>query len=595
MISNIIDAEKLNDDVDEKTTDDEGRTEILVAVENLSSASIVQPRKKKWKKGVFNREWLKIAEYQRFLKEYKLDLSQATCIVCNQQFSIHYRGKTDIDNRMKTQKHQNNMKSFDMNQQLITNTMKPSKEKDEIAAAEGTLVYHGAKHGHSYLSQQCLINVCKTIFISSTVANSLSCARTKATSIAVNVLSPCFTQHLLDDLKNSSYFSLLYDAGNKGNAKLFPFCVQFLSVTGVKKGIIDLIDDADESAIKIFANAHQLLLDNGLDIHGLTALGADNTNVNVGDNHSVYSLFKDEIPDILKGNCYSHILHNSVKHAHRVLPIDIEQILLSIYSHFSRSAKCVNELKQYYEFYEQDFKKNLELQRYYTTAVDLFRIITFIKNKLKECIDSQFFGAACRYRLARLPIDKQNMLKTSFIEFLSKIISYENIEALTWNQVIQYVDMLKIKGLNEDYQSIPIFDQIQAFVKKQNDITVTNICDDVTDVDDDYSTRVKRVRSDQLWMLLLSLTKSPKFKKFICFLYSLPCSNAYVESAFSHMKHLLNDRRSCMTTELISAELKIRLNSTLSSTELYKYILSSEDLLRAIKSDEKHTFKRKCV
>ncbi|CAF5022389.1 unnamed protein product, partial [Rotaria sp. Silwood1] len=459
---------------------------------------------------------------------------------------------------------------------LITNTMKPSKEKDEIAAAEGTLVYHGVKHGHSYLSQQCLINVCKTIFASSTVANNLSCARTKATSIAVNVLSPCFTQHLLDDLKKSSYFSLLYDASNKGNAKLFPFCVQFLSATGVRKGIIDLIDDADESAIKIFANAHQLLLDNGLDIHGLTALGVDNTNVNVGDNHSVYSLFKDEVPDILKGNCYSHILHNSVKHAHRVLPIDIEQILLSIYSHFSRSAKRVNELKQYYEFYEQDFK---------------------------ERIDSQFFGAACRYRLARLPIDKQNMLKTSFIEFLSKIIFYENIEALTWNQVIQCIDMLKIKGLNEDClfdeytniksmfktisdQSIPISDQVQAFVKKQNDITVTNICDDVTDVDDDYSTGAKRVRSDQLWMLLLSLTKSPNFKKLICFLYSLPCSNAYVESAFSQMKHLLSDKRSSMTTELISAELKIRLNSTLSCTELYKYILSSEDLLRAIKSDE---------
>ncbi|CAF4868999.1 unnamed protein product [Rotaria sp. Silwood1] len=423
---------------------------------------------------------------------------------------------------------------------LITNTMKPSKEKDEIAAAEGTLVYHGVKHGHSYLSQQCLINVCKTIFASSTVANNLSCARTKATSIAVNVLSPCFTQHLLDDLKKSSYFSLLYDASNKGNAKLFPFCVQLLSATGVRKGIIDLIDDADESAIKIFANAHQLLLDNGLDIHGLTALGVDNTNVNVGDNHSVYSLFKDEVPDILKGNCYSHILHNS------------------------------------------------------------------------ERIDSQFFGAACRYRLARLPIDKQNMLKTSFIEFLSKIISYENIEALTWNQVIQCIDMLKIKGLNEDClfdeytniksmfktisdQSIPISDQVQAFVKKQNDITVTNICDDVTDVDDDYSTGAKRVRSDQLWMLLLSLTKSPNFKKLICFLYSLPCSNAYVESAFSQMKHLLSDKRSSMTTELISAELKIRLNSTLSCTELYKYILSSEDLLRAIKSDEKYTFKRKYV
>ena len=31
-------------------------------------------------------------------------------------------------------------------------------------------------------------------------------------------------------------------------------------------------------------------------------------------------------------------------------------MLLSIYSHFSRSAKRVNELEQYYYFSEQDFK-----------------------------------------------------------------------------------------------------------------------------------------------------------------------------------------------------------------------------------------------
>jgi hypothetical protein len=59
------------------------------------------------------------------------------------------------------------------------------------------------------------------------------------------------------------------------------------------------------------------------------------------------------------------------------------------------------------------------------------------------------------------------------------------------------------------------------------------------------------------------------------------------------MKHLINDRRSSMTTELVLAELKIRLNSTLSCNELYKYLLGNEDLLRAIKSDEKYTFKKK--
>jgi hypothetical protein len=129
------------------------------------------------------------------------------------------------------------MKSYDFNQQLITNTMIPSKEKDEIAAAEGVLVYHNVKHGHSYLAQQCLTNVCKTIFSSSPIATGLSRARTKSTSITLNVLALFFTQNLLDDLKKSFHYSLLYDASNKGNTKVYPFCVQFLSSTGVKKGI----------------------------------------------------------------------------------------------------------------------------------------------------------------------------------------------------------------------------------------------------------------------------------------------------------------------------------------------------------------------
>jgi hypothetical protein len=57
------------------------------------------------------------------------------------------------------------------------------------------------------------------------------------------------------------------------------------------------------------------------------------------------------------------------------------------------------------------------------------------------------------------------------------------------------------------------------------------------------------------------------------------------------MKFLRNDRRNCMTIELISPESNISLNSTTSCTEMYKHILSSQDLSKAIKSNEKYTFK----
>lgn len=56
-----------------------------------------------------------------------------------------------------------------------------------------------------------------------------------------------------------------------------------------------------------------------------------------------------------KGNCYAHILHNSVKHAHDDLSIDIELILYKIYSYFSNSAKRTEELKSYYDFVQVQY------------------------------------------------------------------------------------------------------------------------------------------------------------------------------------------------------------------------------------------------
>ncbi|CAF4990208.1 unnamed protein product [Rotaria sp. Silwood1] len=148
-------------------------------------------------------------------------------------------------------------------------------KKDEVAAVEGVLVYHGVKHGHSHLEQQCTTNVCKAIFSSSSIANDLPCARTKSTFIALNVLTSFFTYGLLDDLKQLLYYFLI-----------------------------------------------------------------------------------DELSCIIKKIVIVNILHNSVKHANNSLSIDIEQILL--------------------------MKKNLELQHSYTTAVDLFSIITSVRTKLQE-------------------------------------------------------------------------------------------------------------------------------------------------------------------------------------------------------------------
>ncbi|CAF4928632.1 unnamed protein product, partial [Rotaria socialis] len=356
MDSEII-IEDDNDDNDNNHEESIPTTPVLKSNENKNVKAASNTCEKKKKKGVLNLQWLLDSQLGSFLREYKPDSTKALCIACNEKFSIHYGGKNDIDRHIKLKRHIHNMKSFSINRQLITSTMKPNKESEEVAAAEGTFVYHGVKHGHSYSSQQCTTNVIKTIFSScSAIGKSMSCGRTKCSSIALNVLAPYFTQQILIEVKEACFFSIMFDASNKGNTKLFPVCVQYFSKFGVKKGIIDLIDDADESATNTFENLEAAIKKSGLSLEGLTSIGADNTNVNMDNTHSVYTLFHDQVENLFKGNCYCHILHNGVKWGHQQLTVDAEKFLMMVYAHFSRSAKRVQELKSYYEFYENNFQ-----------------------------------------------------------------------------------------------------------------------------------------------------------------------------------------------------------------------------------------------
>ncbi len=65
--------------------------------------------------------------------------------------------------------------------------------------------------------------------------------------------------------------------------------------------------------------------------------------------------------------------------------------------------------------------------------------------------------------------------------------------------------------MSDQNQNIQVFDQVQAFFRKQNDIAVVSVCDDGEEADNDNSTGNKIMRSDQLWMFLFSLTAGTKF------------------------------------------------------------------------------------
>jgi hypothetical protein len=174
---------------------------------------------------------------------------------------------------------------------------------------------------------------------------------------------------------------------------MLPVAVQFFSRFGVRRGILDFIEQSDESADALFKNIKYVIESHELKVEQLASLGSDNTNVNVGDHHSVFSLFEELSPKVVKGKkdsyiktcinnfffysldlgtCYCHVLHNSVKHGNGHLLFDVESALLKIYSHFCRSSVRVKELKNYFDFVEQEQKVINDIM-----ILDIVSIYTF--------------------------------------------------------------------------------------------------------------------------------------------------------------------------------------------------------------------------
>ncbi|CAF4030934.1 unnamed protein product, partial [Rotaria sordida] len=310
----------------------------------------------------FKKEWLSNPKYSSFLKECKNDRTKVLCCICNVQFSIQNSGVTDINTHMKTKKHQDCVKSTEANKSktIDASFSTTTNELNRLSAAEGALVFHGVKHSHSYLSQSCTINMTKKCFPDSSIAKNITCDKTKAREIACNVLAPVFTNTIIQDLKNVSYFSISYDASTKGNAKMLPIVAQYFSTFGINHGIIEFIQQQHETANKLFFNIKYVLESNELKLEQLSSIGSDNTNVNIGQHHSVFVLFNQLVPGLIQGNCYCHICHNSVKHGNDHLLFDIESAMLKIYAHFSRSSVRLEELSNYFDFIEQEQKVILQ-------------------------------------------------------------------------------------------------------------------------------------------------------------------------------------------------------------------------------------------
>ena len=178
----------------------------------------------------------------------------------------------------------------------------------------------------------------------------------KASSITEGVLAPKSQELLLEELKGANFFSVATDASNKGNNKFFPIAVRYFSATeGIKHGLLDFYRDYNETSAAIATHIKDIMSENGLNIHNVSAYVADNASVNFGKHNSVYQKLKDINPRLIQCGCKCHVIHNCLKNAMKTMIFDVETLVLKIYSEFSSSAKNSANLSSFFDFVEMEY------------------------------------------------------------------------------------------------------------------------------------------------------------------------------------------------------------------------------------------------
>ena len=165
-----------------------------------------------------------------------------------------------------------------------------------------------------------------------------------------------------------------------------------------------------------------------------------------------------------------------------------------------------------------------------------------------------------------------------------------------------YDEHCEIKFLYGDMKrkNVNINEQIKLYISSKaignSEATTDNLSDQCNIDENEESNLLPEgpntndvIRSDQLWSYLLNVkpNTTPNMRLIIAYVFSIPCSNAYVETIFNNMKHLWSDYRNRVDIELVAAELQIRKNVNIPRMNFYNFILNQHDPLKKILSNEK--------
>lgn len=210
----------------------------------------------------------------------------------------------------------------------------------------------------AYVSEHSSVNaidhlstVVKDLDPDSPILSKIKLHRTKCTGLIVNVLSPCMLQDLFEDL-GDSYYSLIIDESTLiDTTKVMCVMIRYFSIKlrQIRTTFYRLIHLQSGTAESMTESFKDQLKKDGLNMTKIIGIGVDGANSMIGEHNSFGSRLREIIPHLVTVKCLCHSLHLAAEKACDVLPRNLDYLVETSHSWFSRSTKRTIEFADLYK------------------------------------------------------------------------------------------------------------------------------------------------------------------------------------------------------------------------------------------------------
>lgn len=414
---------------------------------------------------------------------------------------------------------------------------KDTNEEILVAAAELTTAYSSVKHHQSFKSLDCSNKLNPLMYSDSKIAVKQSTARTKATALINNVLSPHSVRICVSELENIPYFGISTDASNHKAEKIFPLLVQyFKEEEGITSKIIKVSSLKDETSDTITSYCLTGLAEVNLPLEKCSSFCGDNTNTNFGGvnrkgKNNIFQKLKDSLGKAVEGiGCPAHILHNTVSSASDVLSVDVETVVVKMFNYFSIYTIRTNQLKTFCEYVDVNYRSLLYHSR--TRWVSLMPAVERIL-QLWDPLKSYFLE---QEKVPKIIVHFfKNTLSEAYLWFLHNQLSlfHQKIKTIESSNisVIEVKCILDetLKALKEREESVFIGLKTKQIIAKEKDVDkekFTAECKEFFQTAHDYlvnwSASLQHLSTFE-WMILKTVPDWEKVENTVAYFQSKKC------------------------------------------------------------------------